>query len=357
MSPAIPVQNLYYLLAYAWSEKLMESELEEVNEVNCPDLATFFAHVLSQRLKTILSRGLDRSYIYHEELTSQPKGRIDFAASAKRQTWVTGKMHCGYSELSHDVPHNRIIKATLRLLYREAKVKLEVKRTLHDQLKLFSEVRDIRVTPRSFQRIQLHRNNREYKFILHICELIHASLLPEHDSEGRRKFRRIEENHKVMPNIFEKFVLEFARRHLQEAKSTGERIYWLADYHKASSASLMPTMNTDVTIEWKSGRKLILDCKYYKEAFTSRSYNEDDDAVQRFKTNNLYQIFAYIANKRPEPGWEKVEGMLLYPTTRKNFSESMTLQGGNHLQICSINLSQDWEGIEQELQAILNQEI
>ena len=48
----------------------------------------------------------------------------------------------------------------------------------------------------------------------------------------------------------------------------------------------MPKMMTDVIIEWKEiGRKLILDCKYYKNAFTKRTY-DDHKEVTRFKTIN-----------------------------------------------------------------------
>ncbi len=351
-STAIPVKNLYYLLSYAWSDKLEESELENIDDLKCPDLASFFAKVLTNRLAPLIRRGLDRAYTTHEELTSQPRGRIDFTASAKRQTWDHGKMHCSYSEFTHDVPHNRILKSTLLLLYRDTTLSTELKKTLHRQFDAFAEVKLVPTTPRSFHRIQLHRNNREYRFLLHLCELIHASLLPEHDNSGRRKFRRIEENKKVMPYIFESFILAFAKKHLTNATSHRPTIKWLADYHKESSANLMPTMNTDVTIEWNTGRKLILDCKYYKNAFSSRTYAEDKE-VTRFKTNNLYQIFAYLMNKREDTGWGNVEGMLLYPTTTNDFNESMTLQKKHRLQICSVNLNQPWQDIEAQLTQLL----
>ena len=191
-------------------------------------------------------------------------------------------MHCSYTELTHDVAHNRIIKSTLYLLYREAKLNKDLKKSLHQQVDAFTDVKHIHVTPRSFQRIQLHRNNRDYRFIPHLCELIHASLLPEHDSNGRRKFRRIEENKDVMPYIFENFVLAFARRHQPQAKSHRPTFPWLADFHTVGSESLMPRMMTDMAMEWKkSGRKLILDCKYYKQASSKRSYNEELE-IERF---------------------------------------------------------------------------
>lgn len=352
LSAPIPVQNLYYLLSYAWNDKLLPADIERINDSSCSNLADFFAHILTSRLQPLLRRGLDRAYVIHEELTSQPRGRLDIAASAKRQTWNYGRLHCSYDDLSHDIPHNRIIKSTLRFLVSQTNVDRKSKKALHEQLAYFSEVQTVRVTPRSFQRIQLHRNNQSYRFILHICELIHSSLLPEHDIDGKRKFQRIEENKDVMPYIFENFILAFAKRHIPKAKSHRPTFRWVADYLTEGTSSLMPIMKTDVTIEWKdSGRKLILDCKYYKHAFSKRTYSEDQE-VTRFKTDNLYQIFAYLINKRQASGWQNVEGMLLYPTTTENFNHDLSVSG-NRLQVVSINLNQNWKEIEKDLINIL----
>lgn len=353
MSNTIPVRNLYYLLSYAWDNRLQVGNAERIDDERCPDLESFFAEVITSRLAPLLRRGLDRAYTELEELTTQPKGRLDFATSAKRQTWHIGKMHCSYTELTKDVPQNRIIKSTLAFLYQKTEVSKSLKKLIRAQLDAFSEVQNIRVTRRNFQRIQLHRNNNDYKFILHICELTLDSLLPEHNHSGKRKFRRIEENEKLMPRIFECFVYNFAKKNLQGIQLPPRRIHWQATYHTEHAESRMPTMNTDLTISWKnSPRRLILDCKYYKNAFTENSYN--GTAYTRFKTNNLYQIFAYLINKREEAEWENVEGMLLYPTTQgEDLKEDMTILGKHRLQICSINLNQEWSSIHKDLKDIL----
>lgn len=349
MSSAIPIQNLYYLLSYSWDDRVESADLENINADECPDLENFFARVLSQRLRPLLRRGLDRAYTSYDELTSQPRGRLDFSASAKRQTWLLGKMRCSYDDLSHDVMHNRIIKSTLILLYRKTRLGRDLKKETHELLNYFSDVRGIRITPRSFQRIQLHRNNKAYRFILHICELVHASLLPEHHSDGRRKFRRIETNERVMNRIFESFIYQFIQRNIPNVDLPVRRIDWQAEYFTDTAQAAMPTMNTDVTVVWKdSPRKLILDCKYYKDAFTERTFFET--TYTRFKTENLYQMFSYLINKRETTDWKDVEGMLLYPSTsRGDIYEDMTLLNKHRLQICSINLNQDWHKIEQDL--------
>ena len=350
MSAAIPVQNLYYLLSYAWDSRLPTSTLENITDSQCPDLAHFFTHILTNRLQPLIRRGLDRSYLVYEELTPQPKGRIDFTASAKRETWHQGKLHCSYDDLSRNILHNKIIKTTLLLLYRKVQLDKKLKHTLHQQLAWFHDVETIHVSPRSFRRIQWHRNNREYEFILHLCELIHASLLPEHHKTGRLKFRRIEENEDLMAGIFERFILAFARRHFPESKPSRPHISWDVEFHSKDAEQFLPRMETDVTLCWPD-RKLIIDCKYYKHAFTQRTY-ENGNVTERFHTNNLYQIFSYLINQSRHKGWEQAEGMLLYPTTTEDFRHDFSLSG-YRVQVASINLNQNWQQLEDDLKKLL----
>ena len=42
-----------------------------------------------------------------------------------------------------------------------------------------------------FRRIQLHRNNAFYAFLLRVCELVHMSLLPDRSGEGSFWFRDV----------------------------------------------------------------------------------------------------------------------------------------------------------------------
>ncbi len=323
MATTIPITNLYYLLAYAWDHKLSEAELVAVDADSCPDLNNLFAKILASATHHLVRRGLDRSYVPFEEETPRIRGRIDFSAGEKIQSRTRGKLVCIYDELSPDVLHNRIVKATLRVLRNDPRVHPDSRKRLAQSLEAFHEVGDLRVTPRHFHRVQLHRNNRAYRFILHLCELIHASLLPDKSQDGSRRFRDFTRDEKIMAKIFEDFVRNFASRHLAGTEVSAMHIDWRASEYDESTSAILPRMITDVTVAW-ADRKLILDCKYYKEALVSRY-----DAL-RFRSENLYQLNAYVTNKAIEPGWETVEGVLLYPsngTTSTTLSPSMTSTG------------------------------
>ena len=348
MASLIPIANLYYLLAYAWDHKLSDAELVAIDADSCHDLNNLFAKILATAAHHLVRRGLDRTYVPFEEETPRIRGRIDFSASEKYQTRTRGKLICIYDELSPDVLHNRIVKATLRLLRNDQQVHADTRKRLAQTLEAFQEVGDLRVFPSHFNRVQLHRNNRAYRFLLHLCELIHASLLPDKFQDGTRRFRDFTRDEKVMAKVFEDFVRNFAIRHLPEATVSAMHINWQASELAEGTATVLPRMITDVTVAWPN-RKLILDCKYYREALVSRY-----DAM-RLRSGNLYQLNAYLTNKAVEAGWEYVEGMLLYPSNAYRFDHTFTLHGRHRVRVSTIDLQQAWTEIEADLLGLFGQ--
>jgi len=56
----IPIQNIYYLLCYAW-DKLEEKEIVDVEPLDSTSLADLFARVLINGTNHLLKRGFDRA--------------------------------------------------------------------------------------------------------------------------------------------------------------------------------------------------------------------------------------------------------------------------------------------------------
>ena len=145
-----------------------------------------------------------------------------------------------------------------------------------------------------------------------------------------------------MAKIFEDFVRNFASRQLAGAVVSAMHIDWRASDLGDGTSAMLPRMITDVTVAWPD-RKLILDCKYYREALVTRY-----DAL-RFRSGNLYQLHAYLTNKATEPGWENVEGMLLYPSNGYHLDHAFTLHGRHRIRVSTIDLQQTWMEIETDL--------
>ncbi len=345
MTSPIPIENLFYLLSYAW-DHFHEGPEADVSATSCPDLENLLAKVLTNGIHRLARTGFQRDYLPVTEITPRLKGRIRVAESYRRMTHRSARMICEFDELSHDTPANRILAAVAKRLLRAATLTTETRHALRTACALLPPVCQITIKESSFSRIQLHRNTRNYRIVLSICRLIHQSFLPE-EHKGSRRFRDILKDATVMSRLFEDFVRNFAKRHLHGANVSAMHINWRATVPGEEALPMLPRMITDVTVAWPD-RKLILDCKYYQEALVSRF-----DAL-RFRSGNLYQLNAYLTNQSAEPGWENVEGMLLYPTNGYQIDQSFTLHARHHVRIATIDLRQPWPEIERELLGLLN---
>lgn len=340
MASTIPIENIYYLLSYAWNQ-FREGEEVDVSAIHCPDLENLLTKVLAHGIHRLARTGFERQYLAMTEVTPRLRGRIHVADSYRRMTHRTGRMQCDFDELSFDTPVNRILSATARRLLKNGALTTENRHALRMACELLPQVTPGPITDSSFHRIQLHRNTRNYCLLLSLCRLIHQCLLPE-EHQGRRRFRDILRDETIMHRLFEDFVRNFAARHLAGTKVSAMPIQWQASDLNDTASALLPGMITDVTIAWPN-RKLILDCKYYQEALVTRY-----DAL-RFRSSNLYQLHAYLSNKAVEPGWETVEGMLLYPSNGYRFDHSFTLHGRHRIRVATLDLKQPWTKIETEL--------
>ena len=181
----IPIENIYFLLCYAW-DKLAEKEVVNVDPIESTSLADLFANVLVSGTNHLVKRGFDRGYVTHSEWVTRLRGRIIFNEVARRGPGK-GTLPCDFDELSYDVLHNQIIKATGRRLVRTVGLPTATAESLTSLNRRLADVADIEVTNRVFGKVQLHRNNQFYDFLLKVCELIHRNMLVA-DRSGPSKF-------------------------------------------------------------------------------------------------------------------------------------------------------------------------
>lgn len=338
MEHTIPIQNLYYLLCYAW-DQLAEGELVDISANDSKSLTELFGRVLSQGTMRLVRRGFDRGYILESEETPRLRGRLDISASMERLSWQRGRMVCEFDELSHNVLHNRILKTTLEDLWNAEGVGNETRDMIHRQLEGLRDVDRVFITSGLFRRVHLHRNNRFYRFLLNVCELLHDSRLPE-QRDGKTRFRDFVRDPKLMPALFERFVKNFYTREQKCFSMGAVKIDWAAD-GDAECRALLPQMRTDVSL-WSENRSIILDCKFYKEAMNGWY------GAEKLHAGNLYQIYSYLRNAEHKEGWKSSEGILLYPAVRKSFDHSFHI-AGHRVRVASVNLDQPWDAIHHRL--------
>jgi len=345
MADSIPIQNIYYLLCYAW-DQLEEGKIIDVAAEDPMSLAELFAKVLANGTSHLVRRGFDRGYIQHSEETPRLRGRLTLASSMKHLSWLRGRMVCEFDELSHDILHNRILKTTIEKLLQVREIPQKTRNQLREQAGFLSNVRQVRLTSSLFRRVHLHRNNRFYRFLLNICELIHDSMLPEEET-GHTRFRDFVRDSGKMPTLFEQFVRNFYKREQNEFQVDRITLSWQA-LGREEDLAVLPGMHTDVSLR-SPDRSIILDCKFYKEAMSRHR------GSLKIHSPNLYQLYAYIRNAESRQGWENSGGILLYPAVGTDFDHQYII-AGHPVRVVSVDLARPWREIHQRLLSILCKE-
>lgn len=343
MPSTIPVQNVYYLLCYAW-DKLEEGKVVAVDTLDSIHLVDLFARVLLGGTRHLIRRGFDRGYLAFTEETRRPRGRIEFAQSIQQNLLNQARVVCSVDELDHNVLHNRILKTVIKSLIAVDELAPGLKNGLADTLRWLRNVEEVPLSHQIFRRVQLNRNNRFYDFLLKVCELVYDNLLIDQRS-GESRFRDFLQDDHGMARLFEAFVRNFYRIEQQVFSVQALKIKWHVEWAGEEARGYLPEMRTDVCLI-SSERKIILDCKYYKETLQLR-YGK-----RSIHSGHLYQLQTYLANKERDPGWERCEGLLLYPTVGEKMDLAYQMLG--HLvQVKTINLAQDWHGIDRDMREVI----
>jgi 5-methylcytosine-specific restriction enzyme subunit McrC len=338
----IPIQNVYYLLCFAWKYAPQELAFDVGSIPASSDILDLCSHVLISGMDYLFRRGLDRGYLLHVEETSVLKGRIDFTATIRRKRHATTRAVCQFDDLNPNVLHNQIIRSCVWTLMGTNRVSPELRESLSATFAKLSGVDTIRVNTGDFRRVQLHRNNRYYGFVLFICRLVYSLKLPDHEGEGSNQFNDLLSDEAVMADVFEEFLRSFYLQKQNEFKDVGiTYLKWNATAKSEEDLKLLPRMETDITM--RSGdRTIIIDAKYYKNAL------QEYQGAAKAHSENVYQLLAYLRAESSRNSAINPEGMLIYPVAENAFSASFTIDG-YPIRLFTLNLNQHWEKIENDL--------
>jgi 5-methylcytosine-specific restriction enzyme subunit McrC len=345
MARRIPIQNIYYMLLYAWN-RLPEGSNINVSGVVSPDLPNLLSKVLLEGTRHVLRRGLDRGYIAKDEDSNRPRGRIQLTDTMKRGLLSRAMVACSIDELSHNVLQNRIVKTTLDHLSRTENVDAKLREALVATLGSFSDVASIEITARDFGRIELHGNNAFYGFLLRVCELVYIALMPA-PGENRFRFRDVLTEPQIMGLIFQDFIRNFYKLEQDIFSVKADSFVWPMSAI-GHGQYLMPSMNTDVSLH-NDNRCILIECKWTGSTF------QYSHGVKSLRSEHLYQLYAYVRNHpRSSTDPTAVEGLLLYPQVDDAVDVSVSLEGHN-MRARTLDLQCDWPQIKDQLMAIIEQ--
>jgi 5-methylcytosine-specific restriction enzyme subunit McrC len=101
-------------------------------------------------------------------------------------------------------------------------------------------------------------------------------------------------------------------------------------------------MKSDIVLR-EAGHRIIIDTKFYQEPLGGQY------EVNKVRSNNLYQILAYVQNAAAAFPEEQVEGMLLYAAVGAELSFDYEILG-RLIRVRSIDLDQSWHRVRTEIQ-------
>ena len=336
------IHNIYYMLAYAFQE-LRQNNYAEIEGETFDNIYDLFAEILARGISYQLKQGLHREYVAKNESMHTIKGKIDINGTIANRVRNIRQVVCDYDELSENNVYNQILLTTSTILIRHSDVKKETKAKLKQVMLFFQNVESIDLHTIRWNSLRFDRNNRNYRMLIYLCYFIVSEWLMTTE-EGDFKMREFSDDN--MCRLFEKFVLEYYKKHHPELKPCAAQIEWNIEKEK-SSVNILPIMQTDILLTMEE-RTLIIDTKYYSQTM-QKQYDKST-----IHSGNIYQINTYVT-EYDEDHQGNVDGMILYAKTQEEVvpDGSITKKDGNIIYFKTLDLNTDFETIKKRLDSFL----
>ncbi len=188
------------------------------------------------------------------------------------------------------------------------------------------------------------RDNANYRMPLRLCRLVLEGMLLS-SGRGELSLARFLDDRRMCA-LYEAFLLAYCVRHYPQLSPRASFIDWALDDEERS---LLPRMRSDVTLEL-GDRALVIDAKYYSRS-TQERYGRES-----LHSGNLYQIYAYVKNKRAEPAFRRgeVSGLLLYAGTGAALQPRVEYRmEGNRIGARVLDLNRDFPSIAASLDQVV----
>ena len=343
----IPIRNLWHMLLYAWNEMPISTHWSWADAESAPTLDALLASILAKLIQQRMRIGLGRSYVDRHEAIQGIRGRIDFSESLRERTFERGEVYCDFQQFSANAPKNQIIRSTLARVVQTGNFGADrdkaeaLRHSLRQLTRALDGINLIELNIDFIRRQQLGHNDRDYRLMLAICELLLRRQMPT-ETVGKHTLPAIERDALVLYNVYERFVANFDRINLKgHTVKAQSRLSWHAKYDNP----YLPSMQPDLVIQNnRSGEIIVLDTK-----FTAKSLIENEWGKEIFDPSHLYQLYAYLSSQtHMSEEHRKASGILLYPAVRAKLSERIELQD-HVIRIECVDLSAPWQEIESQV--------
>ena len=338
----ILIKNIFYMLAYAFQE-LKQNDYAQIKPEEFDDIYDLFAEILARGISFQLKQGLYRKYVARYESLYTIKGKIDINGTIANRVRNNRQIACEFDDLSENNIYNQILLTTSTILIRHSDVKKDQKAKLKKLMLFFKDVEPVDIHNIHWNTLPFDRNNKNYRLLIYLCSFVVEQWLLTTE-KGKYKMREFSDEN--MNRLFEKFVLEYYKKHHPELHAKSKEVEWNID-KELSTIGILPNMKTDIMLFLKE-RTMIIDTKYYGSSVQT---NFDKKTIH---SGNLYQIHTYVT-EHDKDRTGLVDGMLLYAKTQEMIVPDghMKLKSGNTIYFRTLDLNKDFKDIEKQLEGLI----
>ena len=232
---------------------------------NLPLLEIFISMFLCE-LEALVKKGIKSDYVALEENLNFLRGKLNINEQIKRNSIHKERFYVGYSEFLSDIKINRIIKTTLKFLYKKSNSSKNQQK-IRELLFIFDEVSECEDYKNFFAKLVINRQVKHYEQTLLWCKifLLNNSFTPHNGDD--LAFALLFD----MNALFESYVGNFIKKKFQSTALQHSEKHLIED---PKSFKLRP----DIFLKGK----FIADTKW-------KIISSKDDISQA----DLYQLYAY----------------------------------------------------------------
>ena len=145
------------------------SNLASLKTQNLPLLEIFISMFLCE-LESLVKKGIKSDYVALEENLNFLKGKLNINEQIKRNSIHKERFYVGYSEFLSDIKINRIIKTTLKSLYKKSNSSKNQQK-IRELLFIFDEVSECEDYKNFFAKLVTNRQVKHYEQTLLWCKI------------------------------------------------------------------------------------------------------------------------------------------------------------------------------------------
>lgn len=145
------------------------SNLASLKTQNLPLLEIFISMFLCE-LEALVKKGIKSDYVALEENLNFLKGKLNIKEQIKKNSIHKERFYVGYSEFLSDIKINRIIKSTLKFLYKKSNSSKNQQK-IREFLFMFDEVSTCDDYKNFFEKLVINRQVKHYEQTLLWCKI------------------------------------------------------------------------------------------------------------------------------------------------------------------------------------------